>query len=49
MTDAGLRAAYGTDIPYHIRNIRDMNGIMNSLASVACVWRDERPESSPSP
>ena len=49
MTGRGLCAEYGTDIPYDIRSIRDMNGIIGSLASVACVWQDERPGNSPSP
>lgn len=31
----------GSEIAYEIRNIRDMNGIINSLSSVACCWEEE--------
>jgi hypothetical protein len=39
-------------IPYTIRNVRDMNGLIGSLSSVACVFNDEHPkvdEDSPNP
>lgn len=49
MTAAGLRADYGATpeaeaIAYTIRNVRDMNGIIASLSSVACVFCDTYPE-----
>lgn len=49
MTPDGLRADYGPTpeadaIPYTIRNVRDMNGIIASLSSVSCVFADTYPE-----
>ena len=45
MDGGALRADYGPEngpvIAYEIRNIRDMNGIVNSLSSVACCWEEE--------
>jgi hypothetical protein len=45
MTDAGLRPDFGPEngpaIEHHIRTVRDLNGAIRSLASVACVFDDE--------
>jgi hypothetical protein len=48
MTDAGLRPDFGQEngpeIAHHIRNVRDLNGAIGSLASVACVFEEESKE-----
>lgn len=58
MEGGALQADYGPEngpeIAYEIRNIRDMNGIINSLSSVACCWEEEmklkqEEDDSPSP
>jgi hypothetical protein len=45
MTDEGLRPDFGPEngpgIAHHIRTVRDLNGAIGSLASVACVFEDE--------
>ena len=45
MTDEGLRPDFGPEngpaIEHHIRTVRDLNGAIGSLASVACVFEDE--------
>jgi len=45
MTDEGLRPDFGSEngpaIEHHIRTVRDLNGAIGSLASVACVFDDE--------
>jgi hypothetical protein len=44
----GLRPDLGgekrPEIERSIRNVRDMNGLIGSLASVACVFDEEHPE-----
>lgn len=48
MTDEGLRPDFGPEngpeIAHHIRTVRDLNGAIGSLASVACVFEEERKE-----
>jgi hypothetical protein len=48
MTDAGLRPDFGPEsgpeIAHHIRNVRDLNGAIGSLASVACVFEEASKE-----
>jgi len=43
----------GPEVSYTIGNIRDMNGIISSLSSVACCWEEEnarrKEDDSPSP
>ena len=45
MTADGLRPDFGpengSEIPHRIRTVRDLNGLIGSLASVACVFEDE--------
>jgi len=45
MTADGLRPDFGPEngpaIEHHIRTVRDLNGAIGSLASVACVFADE--------
>lgn len=40
MTEGGLRPEYAS-IEHRIRNVRDMNGVVMSLTSVACVFEEE--------
>jgi hypothetical protein len=44
MTDEGLRPDFGPEngpeIAHHIRTVRDLNGAIGSLASVACVFNE---------
>lgn len=46
MTDEGLRPDFGPgngpEIAYQIRIVRDLNGAIGSLASVACVFEEEQ-------
>ncbi len=46
MTGDGLRPDFGPEngpeIAHHIRNVRDLNGAIGSLASVACVFEEEQ-------
>lgn len=45
MTGEGLRPDFGPEngpaIEHHIRTVRDLNGAIGSLASVACVFEEE--------
>lgn len=53
MTEAGLVHDFDgalsgePPIDYTIRNVRDMNGVILSLTSVACVFAEEHPEIGP--
>ncbi|MCA9772702.1 MAG: hypothetical protein KC466_09870 [Myxococcales bacterium] len=48
MTEEGLRPDFGPgngpEVAYQIRTVRDLNGAIGSLASVACVFEEERTE-----
>ena len=51
MTEEGLRPDFGPEngppIEHHIRTVRDLNGAIGSLASVACVFEEEVSRSAP--
>lgn len=53
MTDEGLRPDFGPEngpeIAHHIRTVRDLNGAIGSLASVACVFEEEHGADNESP
>ena len=53
MTEDGLRPDFGLEngpeIAHHIRTVRDLNGVIGSLASVACVFEEEHGADNESP